>query len=63
MFLQKYYQISVQGIVVSQRIKTILQLMVSGKVEAGIIYWMPRCSEGIVKNSAVLKYTNVKVHS
>lgn len=35
MFLQKYYQISVQGIVISQRIKTILQLMVSGKVEAG----------------------------
>lgn len=35
MFLQKYYQISVQGIVISQRIKTVLQLMVSGKVEAG----------------------------
>jgi hypothetical protein len=35
MFLQKYLEISVQGVVVSHRIKTILQLMVSGKVEAG----------------------------
>ena len=35
MFLQKYYQISLQGKVMSQRIKTILQLMVSGKMEAG----------------------------
>jgi hypothetical protein len=61
MFLQKYYQIVVEVIVIFQRINIILQLMVSGKVEAGDLY--NECQDVLKESQTILLYTNVKVHS